>query len=151
MLTSSHLLLKIYFNFYPKGDICKISALYVDVIFSCWQLLIAFNFHQLFQLLATVDSWWQLIWKKLDRNFYVHTKVDTCAKFQLSMLIFIFINCISCYQLLTAVDSWWQLLWKKFDWNFYEHTKVDTFAKFQLSRLIFIFINCYQLLTVVDS
>ena len=59
------------------------------------------------QLLTAVDSWWQLIWKKFDWNFYVHTKVDTCAKFQLSRLIFIFINC---YQLSSVVDSCWQLM-----------------------------------------
>ena len=78
------------------------------------------------QLLTAVDSWWQLIGKKFYWNFYVHTKVDTCAKFELSRMIFIFINC---HQLLTAVDSWWQLLRKKIDWNFYVHTKNDTYAK----------------------
>ena len=100
-------------KFYPKGNICE--------IFSCWQLLIAFNFHQLFSAVISfqfncigylsvssiVFSYWQLIWRKLDWNFYVHTKVDTCAKSQLSRLIFIFINC---YQLLSATDSCWQLM-----------------------------------------
>ena len=80
--------------------------------------------------------------------FHVHTKVDTCAKFQLSRLILIF---ISCYQLSSAVDSWWQLMWKNINWNFYVHTKVYTYAKFLLSRLILIFINFYQLLRAVDS
>ena len=37
------------------------------------------------ELLTAVDSWWQMTWKKIDWNFYVHTKVDTCAKVQLSM------------------------------------------------------------------
>ena len=59
------------------------------------------------QLLTAVDSWWQLIWKKIDWNFYVHTKVDTCAKFQLSRLFFIFINF---YQLSSTFDSCWQLM-----------------------------------------
>ena len=45
------------------------------------------------QLLTAVDSQWQLIWKKFDWNLYVYTKVDTCAEFQLSSLIFIFISC----------------------------------------------------------
>ena len=101
-----------------------------------------------YQLLTAVDSWWQPIWKKIDWNFYIHTKVNTCAKFQLSSLIFIF---ISCQQLLMAVDSWWQLMWKKIDWNFYVYNKVDTCAEFQLSRLIFIFISCQQLLSADDS
>ena len=100
------------------------------------------------KLFSAVDNWWQLIWQKFDWNIYIHTKVHTCAEFQLSRLIFIF---ISCQQLLSAVDSWWQLIWKKIDWNFYVHTKVDTCAKFQLSRLIFIFINCYQLSSAVES
>ena len=56
------------------------------------------------QLLTAFDSWWQLIWKKIYCNFYVHTKVGTCAEFQFSSLIFIF---ISCQQLLSAVDSCW--------------------------------------------
>ena len=64
------------------------------------------------QLLTAVDSWWQLIWKKMYWNFFVHTKVDTSAKFQLSRLIFIFISClsdfISCCQLWTADDSWYE-------------------------------------------
>ena len=85
------------------------------------------------QLLTAVDSWWQLIWKKFYWNFYVHTKVDTCAKFQLSSLIFIL---ISCQQLLSAVDSWWQLLRKKIKWDFHIPPKVNTCAKFQLCRLL---------------
>ena len=89
--------------------------------------------------------------KKMTRSFYVHTKVDTCAKFQLSRFIFIFINC---YQLSTAFDNRWQLMtadMKKFQLSFYIHTNVDTCAKFQLSRLIFIFNNCFHLLTDIDS
>ena len=69
-------------------------------------------------LLTGDDSWYE---KKLDWNFYVHTKVDTCAKFQLSRLTFIFINC---YQLLSATDSCWQLMtvdmnkiWLEFLWT----------------------------------
>ena len=100
------------------------------------------------QLLTAVDSWWQLIRKKSDWNFYVHTKVDTCAEFQLSRLIFIFIRF---QQLLMAVDSWWQLIWKKIYWNFYVHTKVDTWVEFQLCSLIFTFISCQQLLSAVYS
>ena len=60
-----------------------------------------------YQLLTAVDSWWHLIWKKFDWNFYVNTKVGTWAEFQLSSLISIF---ISCQQLLSAVDSCWQLM-----------------------------------------
>ena len=58
------------------------------------------------RLLSAVDSWWQQIWKKFDWNFYEHAKVDTCAEFQLSRIIFIF---VSFWQLLSAVDNWWQL------------------------------------------
>ena len=47
--------------------------------------------------------------KKIQVEVYVYTKVDTCAEFQLSRLILIF---ISCQQLLSAIDSWWQLLQK---------------------------------------
>ena len=85
------------------------------------------------ELLTAVDNWWQLIWKKFDWNFYLHTKVDTCAEFQLSSLIFIF---ISCQQLLSAVDSWWQLLPKKIKWDFHLPPKADICAKFHLSRLL---------------
>ena len=85
------------------------------------------------QLLTAVDSWWQLIRKKFDWNICVHTKVDTCAKFQLSGFIFIF---ISCQQLLSAVDSWWQLLQKKIQWDFYIPPKANTCAKFELCRLL---------------
>ena len=86
--------------------------------------------------------------EKIDFNFYVHTKVDTSAEFQLSGLIFIF---ISCQQLLTVVDNWWQLSQKNFDWDFHLRPKADTCAKFQLSRLFFLFIRCYQLVTADDS
>ena len=49
------------------------------------------------QLLTSVQGWWQLTWKKIYWNFNALTKFNTCAKFQLSRFIFIFINC---YQLL---------------------------------------------------
>ena len=86
--------------------------------------------------------------KKYEWNFHLPPKADTCAKFQLSRLIFIF---ISCQQLLTAFDSWWQLSHKKFKWDFHLPPKAKTCAKFQLSRLIFIFTSCQQLLTADDS
>ena len=97
------------------------------------------------QLLTAIDNWWQLIWKKIYWNFHVHTKVDTCAKFQLSSLILIF---ISCQQLSSAVDSYWQLMTAamiKINCNSHVHNKVDMCAKFQISRSIFIFISCYHL------
>ena len=59
------------------------------------------------QLLTAVDSWWQLIWIKFDRTFHLHSTSDIFAKFQLSRLIFNFINF---YQLSSAVDSCWQLM-----------------------------------------
>ena len=93
------------------------------------------------QLLTAVDSWWQLIWIKFDWNFHVHFICDIFAKFQLSRLIFNFINF---YQLSSAVDSCWQLMtadMKKNNWNFHVHCIRDIFKKFQLSRLIFIFIS----------
>ena len=104
----------------------------------------AVHFHQLLSAVAKCVSY-RLIWNTFDWNFYVHTKVDACAKFQLSRLIFIFINC---YQLSTAVNSWYK---KKYDWYFHVDTTVDMYAKFELSRLIFIFISCYPLLTADDN
>ena len=98
--------------------------------------------------MTAVDNLWQLIQKKIYWIFYVHTWVETCAKFWLSRLILIFVNC---YQLTWAVDSWWQQIWKKIDMTFFVHTKVDTCFEFQLSRLIFTFISCQQLLSAVDS
>ena len=90
-----------------------------------------------YQLLTTVDSWWQLIRKKIVWNFYVYTKVDTSAKFQLSRLIMIFINC---YQPLSTVPSCWQPMTVDMKKKFtdYIHTKDYTCEKFQH----FIFINC---------
>ena len=82
------------------------------------------------QLLTAVDSWWQLIWKKFNWNFYVHTKMYSYAKFQLSRLIFIF---ISCQQLLTAVDSWWQLSQIFFDGIFIYPLKLILVPNFSSS------------------
>ena len=99
-------------------------------------------------LLTAVNVIWQLIWKKFNWNFYVHTKVYIYAKFSLSMLI---LNLINFYQLSAAVDSLWQLIWKKVDWNFHGHIKVSMSAEFHLFSLIFIFISCQQLFSAVDS
>ena len=81
------------------------------------------------QLLSAVINCWQLMRADMTKNLleyiYVHTKVDNCAKVQLSRLIFVFTNC---YQLSSAADSCWQVMpadMKKFDWIFYEHTKVS--------------------------
>ena len=63
--------------------------------------------------------------KKFDLNFYVHTKVDTCAEFQLSGLIFIFLAVKSCYQLLTADDSSYE---KKLKWDFHFFPECDVCA-----------------------
>ena len=41
--------------------------------------------------------------KNFEWDFHLPPKADTCVKFQLSRLIFIF---ISCQQLLSAVNSW---------------------------------------------
>ena len=45
--------------------------------------------------------------KKIYCNIYVHTEVDTCAKFQLWKLIFIFINS---NHLSSDFDSFWKLM-----------------------------------------
>ena len=113
--------------------LCRFS--FWSTIISCWQLMTAdmkkkspgiimhtlklilvLNFNSLawfsfssavnscHQLLTADDSWYE---KKFHWNLYVHNKVDTLAKFQLSRLIFIFINC---YQLSSAVDGCWQLM-----------------------------------------
>jgi len=65
-------------------------------------------------------------------DLHLPPKADTCAEFQLSTLIFIF---ISCPQLLTAVDSWWQLS-QFFLWHLHIPPKADTCANFQLSWLL---------------
>ena len=136
---------------------------FLSAVNSCWQLLTADdsghkknlngifiyplklipvpNFSSLgwFSFLSAVNSCWQLLTadgschKKIVWDFHLPTKADTCAKFQLSRLIFIF---ISCQQLLTAFDSWWQLSQKKIKWVFHLPPKADTCAKFQLSRLL---------------
>ena len=113
------------------------------------------NFSSLgwFSFSSVVNSFWQLLTADDSCHIFLWDlhlppKTDTCAKFQLSMLIFIF---ISCQQLLTAVDSWWQLSQNFFWWDLHLPPKADTCAKFQLSRLIFIFISCQQLLTADDK
>ena len=143
------------FHFQSKVNICtkfQLSRL-IFIFINCYQikkntgifmytqkLILVQNFSSLclflfsstliswHQLSSAVDSRWQLIWKKIDWNFHVHTKFDTYTK--LSSPGWLFINC---YQLLSAVDSWWQLKGKKIDWNSYVHTIFDTCAKFQLS------------------
>ena len=99
------------------------------------------NFRSLgwFSFSSAVNSFWQLLTADDScHNFFwwdlhLPPKADTCAKFQLSRLIFIF---ISCQQLLTAVDSWWQLSQNFFWWDLHLPPKADTCAKFQLSRLL---------------
>ena len=59
--------------------------------------------------------------EKINLNFHVHTKVDICAKFQHSKLIFIFVDFYSCYQLLTADDSSRE---EKIIWIFIYHLKI---------------------------
>ena len=103
--------------------------------FSFWSNILIHH-----QLSTAVDSWWQLIWKKITEIFICTLKF-MCAKFQLSRLIFVFIK--SC-QLLSAVDSWYE---KKIDWNLYLHTKVYMSANFQLIG----WISFYQLLSGIDS
>ena len=90
--------------------------------------------------------------KKIDWNFYVYTKVDTCAEFQLSRLIFFF---ISCQQLLTADDNWLknenQASELKFGTsiNFSVYIKIpDNFFLFHLSSAVN---SRQQLMTAVDS
>ena len=94
---------------------CMLKSIYVPNFSSLGWFSFSSTAISCWQLLTAVESWWQLIWKKLDWNFYVHTKVDTCAEFQLSRLIFIF---VSFWQLLSAVDSWWQLSQQKFSGDF---------------------------------
>ena len=93
------------------------------------------NFRSLgwFSFSSAVNSFWQLSQIFFWWDLHLHPEADTCAKFQLSRLIFIF---ISCQQLLTAVDSWWQLSQIFFWWDLHLPPKADTCAKFQLSRLL---------------
>ena len=108
-------LLFIFINFYQllTADMKKNS---IGIFMYLLKLILVPNFSPLswfsflstviscHQLLTAVNCWWQLIWKKFDCNFYAYTKVDTCAKFQLSGLIFNFINCYQLSKLLTAED-----------------------------------------------
>ena len=116
----------------------QISALYVD-----------FHFNY-FQLLTAINSLWQLIWKKINWNFHVHTKVNLCAKFQLSRLIFIFINC---YPLLSAVDNCWELMtadMKKMT-GIFMHTLnfilMPNFSSLGFFLFLSTVISCHRLLT----
>ena len=101
---------------------CTIKFLCVLNFSHLGWILFSSTFISCHQLLTAVDSWWQLIWKNFDWNLYLHTKVDICAKFQLSSLIFIFISCQ-------------QLLQKKIKWNFHLLPKCDVCAKVELCRL----------------
>ena len=114
-----------------------------------------FIFINSFQLLTYIDSWWQVIWKKLIRIFWCTLKLK-CAKFQLSPLIFIFINC---HQVLSAIDNCWQLMTAnmiKIRLEFLcQHkswyllvTNISSLGWFSFSST---FISCYQPLTAVDS
>ena len=82
-------------------------------IFMCTPKFICVpNFSSLswFLFSSTGISCWQLMTVDMIKSwlkFYVYSKVYLCAKFQLSRLIFIFLNC---YQLSSAVDSCWQLM-----------------------------------------
>ena len=107
------------------------------------------------ELLTAVDSWWQLIWKKIEWNFYVHTKVYTCAESQLSSLILIF---ISCEQLSSVVDCCWQLMTsdmkKKFTGIFMytlKLTLVPNFSYLAWFSFLSAIKSCYQLLTADNS
>ena len=92
-----------------------------------------FIFINFYQLSSAVDSWWQLIWKKIYLNFHVPTKVETCAKFQLSRMILIF---ISCQQLLSAVDNWPAV--QNYFWELNSHIgpKTRFYAEFHIDWLI---------------
>ena len=65
--------------------------------------------------------------KKVWMELSYTPKADTCAKFQLSRLIFIF---ISCQQLLTAFDNWWQLSQKILNGIFIYSLKLILVANF---------------------
>ena len=99
-----------------------------------------------YQLLTAVDNWWQLAWKKCNWYFYVYTKVDTCAEFQPSRLIFIF---ISCQQLLSAVDSWYEKkLTGVFMFTLVLVLNFNSLAWFLFSSAVN---SCYQILTAGES
>ena len=86
--------------------------------------------------------------KKVNWIFYVNTKVDTCQKFLLSRLIFIFINC---YQLSSAVGSCWQLMTA----DIKNVTGILMYTLKLICDTWFSFTSvgnsCYQLLTADDS
>ena len=119
-----------------------------------------FIFIHCYKLSSAVDSCWQLMtanMKKIDWNFYIHTKVYTCAECQLSRLIFIF---ISCQQLLSAFNSWWQLMTADESWNdknltglfiytlkFILVPNFSSLGWFSFSSAVN---NCWQLLTADD-
>ena len=103
-----------------------------------------------FSFSSAVNSWWKLskffLW-----DLHLPPKPDTCAKFQLFRLIFIF---ISCQQLLTAVDSWWQLSRIFFDGIFIYPLKlipVPNFSSLGWVSFLSAFDSFWQLMTAVTK
>ena len=100
-----------------------------------------------YQLSTDVDSFWQLmraVTKNFEWDFHLPTKADTCAKFQLSRLIFIF---ISCQQLLTTFDSWWELSQKMLYGIFIYPLKLIPMPNFSSLG----WFSFFQLSTAVDN
>ena len=104
------------------------------------------------QLLTADGNWYEI---KFPCNFHVHTKVDICAIYQLSIIIIIF------YQLLSAVISCWQLLTADDNWYENSFTGIFMYTLLVISLPNFssvgwflfssAFDSCYQLLTADDS
>ena len=85
------------------------------------------------QLLTAVDSWWQLICKKLTRIFMYTLLVISLPNFS-SLGWFLFSSSFnSCNQLLTADDSCHE---KKIRLKFSSLPKCDIHATFELCRLL---------------
>ena len=102
-------------------------------------LLVDFHFHLLF---SAVGSYWQVIWKKFSWNFHFQSKVNICTKFQLSRLIFIFINCYQIKKILefSCTHKSWYLC------------KISALlVYFYFHQLLSAGISCLQLLTADDS
>ena len=89
--------------------VCTLQCISVPNFSSLAQILFSLTVISCYQLLTEIlraDNTWQ----KNYQNFHVDIKVDTYATFQLSRLIFIFVNCYRLSSAVgrTAADSWYE-------------------------------------------
>ena len=108
----------LHFHLNCKGDLCakfQLSRL-IFIFIRCQQLLLADNscwkknkisIHSL-KVKSAVDSWWKLLWKKINQIFIQIVKVMCVPSFG-SLCWFSFLSTVnSCYQLLTADNNFYK-------------------------------------------